>query len=153
MKDTAKISKSTTGWYYGLKLHVVKDYDHKLVYIALTLANVDDRKELEKIFQYFKDSGSLFVGDKGYLSEEMKQLARESGNYLLTGVKSSPDQKGLASWLDIHLVHNRASIETIFSVLKERLGLVSTIPRSVQGYITHYINTIFGYLMLKTLNI
>jgi hypothetical protein len=153
MKDIAKISKSTTGWYYGLKLHVVKDYDHKLVYVALTLANVDDRKELKKIFQYFKGSGSLFVTDKGYLSEEMKQLAKESGNYLLTGVKSSPDQKGLASWLDIHLIHNRASIETIFSVLKERLGLVSTIPRSVQGYIAHYINTIFGYLMLKTLNI
>lgn len=151
MYDYATISKSTTGWYYGLKLHSVMDYNNNPLYFAFTLANVDDRVPLESIFRLFPASStpSIFVADKGYQSKEKEELAKRYNHILLTGKRVSKHIRTLASQLDIHLLHQRARIEAIFSLLKERLNLVNTLPRSVLGYLSHYIHTIFGYLIGK----
>lgn len=155
MSDYATISKSTTGWYYGLKLHSVIDYENTPLYFTFTLANIDDRVPLESIFRLFSSSStnsslsSIFVADKGYQSREKEELAKEYNHILLTGKRKSKKLRTLASQLDIHLLHQRARIEAIFSLLKERLNLVNTLPRSVLGYLSHYIHTIFGYLIGK----
>lgn len=155
MSDYATISKSTTGWYYGLKLHSVMDYNNNPLYFTFTLANIDDRVPLESIFKLFSPTptnfslSSIFVADKGYQSKEKEELAKEYNHILLTGKRKSKKLRILASQLDIHLLHQRARIEAIFSLLKERLNLVNTLPRSVLGYLSHYIHTIFGYLIGK----
>jgi len=43
----------------------------------------------------------------------------------------------------------RLRVETLFSVLKERLNMVTSLPRSVGGYFAHYIHVIFGYMFNK----
>jgi hypothetical protein len=47
--------------------------------------------------------------------------------------------KGLASLEQREGLKGRNIIETVFSVLKDRLGLVTSLPRSLDGYLTHYI--------------
>jgi Transposase DDE domain len=147
MKAWATSSKTTTGWWYGLKLHTVEDYNGLPLYFQLTTAKTDDRVPLESVFKLFNNS--VFVADKGYQSKEKEELAKSYNHILLTGKKKSKHLTTLASWLDIHLLHQRARIETVFSLLKERLGLINTLPRSVKGCLAHYIRTIFGYLVLK----
>jgi Transposase DDE domain len=147
MQDYATLSKSTTGWFFGLKLHTVIDYDNKPLYFALTTGKTDDRAILPYIFNLFDNS--VFVADKGYQSQEKEESAKQYNHILLTGKKKSSKQKILASWFDIHLLHERARIEVVFSVLKERLHLINTLSRSVKGVLSHYVHTLFGYLLLK----
>jgi hypothetical protein len=42
----------------------------------------------------------------------------------------------------------RSRIETVFNILKERYGLVTSLPRSINGYLSHYIRVLFCYLVI-----
>jgi hypothetical protein len=60
--------KSTMGWFYGFKLHLVIDEKGEIINAKLTPGNCDDRKPVEKLIEYFQ--GVIF-GDKGYLSADL----------------------------------------------------------------------------------
>jgi Transposase DDE domain len=40
--------KSSTGWFFGFKLHIVTNHGGELLDIKLTAGNVDDRKALSQ---------------------------------------------------------------------------------------------------------
>ena len=147
MKGLAKFSKSTTGWYLGLKLHLICDYStRKVISYSITESTYDDRRFLGHIMlsPMFKYTKTLFVADKGYLGPKLETLARETGNYFISGKKASKKQRGLLSQFDIYLIHNHAKIETLFSNLKLNYSLVSTRSRSKLGYFFNYIFGIFS---------
>jgi len=150
MKEFAEYSKSTMGWYYGFKLHLTCDYETKNpIHLMFSNAKLDDRKYLEKCMtssNLFFQSGTMFVADKGYQAEWLENLAKETGNYLLTGKRKSKKMKILASQFDIYLLHNRAKIESVFGTLKQNHFLASTRSRSIIGYLFTYIFSIFSYL-------
>jgi Transposase DDE domain len=93
MAGFAQYSKSTTGWYYGLKLHAICDYSNtRALFITITNATIDDRIVLAKSMlnpNLFYNSRTLFVADKGYQAKWLELLAYQTGNYLLTGKKKS----------------------------------------------------------------
>lgn len=150
MKDFAEYSKSTMGWYYGIKLHLVCDYTNQQrpLFVHFSNAKLDDRQVLAVVMKsdIFRNSGTMFVADKGYLAKWLEDLAYETGNYLLTGKKTTKKMKVLASQFDIYLLHNRAKIETLFSRLKLNYFMASTRSRSPLGYIFNYLNSIFTLL-------
>ena len=117
MKNVAQYSKSTTGWYYGWKLHLTMDYEtSRVLHLEPSEAKLDDRKYLESIMKdpkLFLESGSMFVADKGYQAQWLQVLATQTGNYLITGLKKSKKMRKILSQFDIYLIHNRAKIETI----------------------------------------
>ncbi len=47
-KDIATIVKSTMGWFYGFKLHIVVNDKGELLNFIITQANVDDRSPLKQ---------------------------------------------------------------------------------------------------------
>jgi hypothetical protein len=150
MKDTANYSKSTIGWYYGFKEHLICDWEtKKALKIEFSKSNQDDRIFLANTLKssLFYLSGTMFVGDKGYQAKWLQDLATQTGNYLLTGVKTSKNQKILASQFDIYLLHNRAKIETLFSNLKINYNLVNTRSRSILGYVFNYIFANFSLVV------
>ena len=57
--------------------------------------------------------------------------------------------KGLASLEQREQLKGRSIIETGFSVLKDRLGLVTSLPRSLDGYLTHYILLLLAYQLAR----
>lgn len=148
MKSVATRSKSSLGWFYGLKLHALTDALGNLLEIRFTTGNVDDRKILDVFLEKLHDS--MVIADAGYLSPALERKAGKNNNILLTCMRKN--MKKLASFLDICLLNLRPRIEVLFSILKERLGLVTSLPRSVNGYLAHYIHTIFGYLVLKAIS-
>jgi len=147
-KKIATRGRSSFGWFYGLKLHAVTDLFGNLLMIKFTTAKTGDRK----ILDFFLDKlhSSIILADAGYASKELERKAAKKGHFLLTCVKRNA--KKLTTFLDICLLNLRPRIESVFSVLKERLGLVTSLPRSIDGYLAHYIHVIFGYLMLKTIS-
>ena len=64
----AKRGKTSTGWFYGFKLHlIINDVGEILVYM-LTAGDVDDRVPVPELA---KDLLGKLFGDKGYISQEL----------------------------------------------------------------------------------
>ena len=67
-KNIAKRGKSSTGWFYGFKLHVVVNDCGELVAFMITSGSVDDRKTVPEMC---KDLTGKLIGDKGYISKNL----------------------------------------------------------------------------------
>jgi len=63
-----EIGKSTKGWFYGFKLHVICDNKEELVSCKITQGNVDDRVP---VLQLAKNISGKSFGDKGYIFQEI----------------------------------------------------------------------------------
>lgn len=72
----AERGKTTMGWFYGFKLHSVMNHHGEVVTFDLTPGNVDDRTPLDQFQPHL--FGKLF-GDKGYLSQKLRDALRELG--------------------------------------------------------------------------
>jgi len=142
MKQLANKSKSTTGWFYGLKLHIVCDELGNLVEISFTSGNVDDRIFLKQFLD--KIENKIIGADAGYVSKECQEKAKENNNILLTAIRSN--MKGLGVKWQQKVLNMRSTVERCFSVMKTRLNLISTLPRSINGYLSHYIRVLFMYV-------
>ena len=144
MRSIATKSKSTTGWWYGLKLHVLCDKQGNLMKIKFTTATTSERSVLSEFMNQIHDS--VIVADAGYISKDLDIRASLNQNKLLTAVRKN--MKTLATLYDNRCMNMRSRIETVFDILKERYKLVTSSPRSVSGYLAHYIRAIFCYLIL-----
>lgn len=148
MKNLATRSKTTTGWFYGLKLHILSDLEGNILKIRFTTAKVGDREVLDQFLESVSES--IILGDAGYCSKEMERKAAKQHNILITSLRKN--MRRIAVQYQIRLLNLRGRVETVFSVLKERLGLVSTLARSVNGYLAHYIHVLFGYFFSKAIS-
>lgn len=63
----AERGKTSMGWFFGFKLHIVINHKGEIVSFCITKGNVDDRTPLEPLF---KNLEGVAAGDKGYLSKE-----------------------------------------------------------------------------------
>jgi len=63
--------KTSVGWFYGFKLHLVVNDQGELLAFCLTPGNVDDRHPVPKLATGL--IGKLF-GDKGYLSQPPSRI-------------------------------------------------------------------------------
>lgn len=148
MKRIATRSKTTTGYFYGLKLHALTDHQGHLLELAFTTANVGDRKVLDAFLDQL--ANSLVIADSGYISQKLEKKALHRNNLLLSGARNS--MKRLITPLEQFLLNMRVRIEQVFSVLKERYGLISSLPRSELGYLAHYSRVLFGYLFVPLIS-
>src|ERR687895_2060549 len=79
-----------------------------------------------------------------------RQAQREAlGIRLTTTDPAKENRKGLASLEQREQLKGRSIIEMVFSVLKDRLGLVTSLPRSLDGYLTHYILLLLAYQLAR----
>lgn len=87
-KGIAKRGKTSTGWFYGLKLHLVINQIGQPMSFTVTAGNVaDNNKELMlKLCQHIK--GKAF-GDKGYINKEVWDELLENGLLFITKRKKN----------------------------------------------------------------
>jgi hypothetical protein len=147
-KGLATISRSSRGWYYGLKLHGVVDELGNLLNVRITTATVDDRFPVKNLI---KNLSGKFVADAGYLSEELTRTLKDMGKGFLTGVRKN--MKKILTEEDHQTLKKRQYIESVFSVLTERLKIRTSLPRSIQGMLSHYIYALLSYQIFKFLRV
>src|SRR6516225_9922877 len=81
----ARRGKTSVGWFYGFKLHVVVNDRGELLAFCLTPGNRDDRKPVPRLAQRL--FGRLF-GDKGYISAPLaERLFLAQGLRLITKLR------------------------------------------------------------------
>lgn len=136
------------GFYYGLKLQLITNINGLPLDLQFTTTKIGDRNWLEsRCKSLFKDSGCLFVGDKGYLGKDFNSQIIKTGNYLLTGVKKGKNIKlPLASW-QMELLKLRARIETCFGKLKNNNNLTATKARTVKGFLFNLVLAVFSFVV------
>lgn len=141
MKQFAKWGKTGKGWYYGLKMHLITDLDGKVLAIKFTSGNIDDR---EVVMDLAKGMDGIFVADAGYIKQELGEEFHEEGKRVLL-VKPKANMKKLATLVDTYLYSQRMRIELNFRTLKMFYGLVTSLPRSVFGYLANYSYALLAY--------
>jgi hypothetical protein len=139
----AQRGKSSTGWFYGFKLHLVVNELGEIVNFVFSPGNVDDRNEnlMGKLTQ--KLFGKLF-GDKGYLSKKLFEFLWGKGIQMITKLKRNM-KNVLIPIVDKLLLRKRALIESINDQLKNISQLEHTRHRSPVNAMVNWISALVAY--------
>lgn len=142
-KGYAELGKSTMGWYFGFKLHLICNERGELLNFMLTKANVDDRNP--EVFNRLTDNvfGKLFA-DKGYISQGLFERLFNDGIEIVTGLKCNM-KNTLMPLYDKILLRKRSVIETINDELKNVAQLVHSRHRSVFNFAMNVLSVLAAY--------
>lgn len=140
-KDVAQKGKSSTGWFFGFKLHCIINSRGEIINFYITPGNVADNNPnvLDKITQ---DIFGKLIADKGYIGA-FKQLYNK-GITLIHGIRKNMKNK-LMPFVDKLLLKKRGAIESVFGILKEWFGLESSKNRSQLAYFIQIFSSIAAY--------
>jgi IS5 family transposase len=142
-KGIAEKSKSSVGWYFGFKLHLVINDKGEIMAFKLTAANVDDRKPVPDLMKAL--IGKLF-GDKGYISQELSDKLLEQGIQLITRVKKNMKNK-LIPLQDKLLLRKRAVIESVNDQLKNICQIEHSRHRSIWNFLVNVLGALIAYAL------
>ena len=140
-KQLAKRGKTSTGWFYGFKLHLVINDRGELLAFQVTPANTDDRQPVPKLTQGL--TGKL-LGDKGYWSKKLFETLMEQGLQLITRVKHNMKNQ-LMPVEDKILLRKRALIKTVNDQLKNISQLEHTRHRSMANFRVNLLCALIAY--------
>jgi IS5 family transposase len=140
-KGLAKRGKTTSGWFYGFKLHLIINDKGEILSFLLTPGNIADVSVLEALSKGIV--GKLF-GDKGYISDKIMNRLLEHGLQLFTSLRSNMKQK-LMSLKDKILLRKRSLIETVNDQLKNISQIEHTRHRSVGNFLANLLSGIVAY--------
>jgi transposase len=132
--------KTSTGWFYGFKLHLVVNDQGEILRFCLTPGNVDDRKPVPHLAKNL--FGKLF-GDKGYISQPLAQSLRDLFDLQLITKLRRNMKNQLMTWSDRILLRRRAIIETIIDQLKNISQIEHSRHRSVTNF---FVNVLCGLI-------
>ena len=142
-KGFAAKGKTSTGWFFGLKLHMIINNLGELVRFQISRGNVADNNAKVLFTLTKKLCGTLFA-DKGYQMNEDKRLLLELDLLLTFIVKPKANSKKAEEPL-LHkdkLWHKkRSTIESVIDIQKEHLDLNLNRRRScINGFATIFAN-------------
>lgn len=144
-KGIAAFGKNWQGWHYGFKLHAACNTKGQLAAVYFTPANESDSQQIPKLVN---DATMVAVGDGGYTASVMRRkMWREHGCFVLSPPHPTQKKQVLERW-QLALLQARPRIECVFDYLKEHLLLVTSFPRSVQGYALHYTRVLLAYQLM-----
>ena len=139
----AERGRTSTGWFYGFKLHLVINDRGELLNVMLTPGNVDDRKPVPKLVREL--FGKLF-GDKGYISKPLYELLRQTfGVQLVTKLRSNSKNRSPMPLADRLLLRKRALVETVIDQLKNISQIEHSRHRSVTSFMVNLLCGLIAY--------
>lgn len=143
MSDFATKSKTGKGYYFGVKLHLSADVVGRVLALKFSTATGNDRTIFKKMNQRLL---GIFVADAGYVGEDFtRDFFIENERMVLTATRSN--MKKIATDVQIKLLNLRMKVEVHFRMLKIVYGFVTSMPRSIDGYLTHYLGAITAHLL------
>jgi hypothetical protein len=141
----ARRGKTSVGWFYGFKLHVVVNDRGELLAFCLTPGNTDDRRPVPRLVR--RVFGRLF-GDKGYISATLaERLFLDYGLRLITKLRKNM-RNVLMDLCDKLLLRKRALIEIINDQLKNVCQIEHTRHRSATNFLVHLLAGLTAYCHL-----
>jgi hypothetical protein len=140
-KGLAQRGKSTMGWFYGFKLHVIINNKGEIMAIKVTSGNTDDRSVLDEITKHLQ--GKVF-GDKGYISKSLVAKLWQRGLHLITGIKRNM-KNYLMPVIDKLMLRGRFIVESVFNIMKNNMNLEHSRHRSSINFCINILACITAY--------
>ena len=142
-KDIANVGKSTMGWFYGFKLHLIINEKGEVLSFTITQANIDDREPLKNEGFLKGIFGKLFA-DKGYISKKLADILFVDGVHLITQLRNNM-KNCLMTLSDKILLRKRSVIETVNDELKNMCQIEHSRHRSIGNFLTNLISGLIAY--------
>jgi hypothetical protein len=143
--NIADFGKNHQGWHYGFKLHASINPKNQLCGFALTPASIYDAQKLPNLINH---NTRVAVGDSHYGASVMRAAVWKKFGTLVVAPPHFKQKKKLITWWQHKLLTMRPKIESVFDYLKEHLHLVTSFPRSVSGYLIHYLRILLAYQIM-----
>lgn len=140
-KDIAKRGKTSMGWFFGFKLHLVVNHIGEIMSFCLTRGNVDDRKTVRHMLKKLKGT---VAGDRGYISKELTEDLHKIGINFLTKTKKKMAEKTFSTFEKM-VMSGRAIIETIFDQMKAICQIEHTRHRKPDNFLANLIAGLVAY--------
>ena len=142
-KDLAQVGKSTMGYFFGFKLHLVINDKGELLNFVITQGNVDDREPL-KNENFIKSLKGKLYGDKGYISQELTNILFINGLHLITNIRNNM-KNVLMEMKDKIMLRKRSVIETVNDELKNMCQIEHSRHRCFNNFITNLLSGLIAY--------
>ena len=140
----AEPTKTSLGWFYGFKLHLVINTVGELLSADFTLANIDDRVPVAELVRHL--SGKLY-GDKDYISKDLREHLATQGIQLVYKVRKNMDPLAL-SQTDVVMLKRRMLVESVIKELKTQTQLQHTRHRSFINFEVNMVSALIAYTYL-----
>lgn len=147
-KGIARKGKTSTGWFFGLKLHLVINHLGQIVSFLITPGNVADNNKgvLHRLLQGL--SGRC-AGDKGYWTTLFETFLGEQGLILLVRPKKKMKQKPLVLPADVRFMKQRSLIESVYDILDTVCNVEHSRHRSPVNGLANMLSALIAYQYLE----
>jgi len=135
--------KTTMGWFFGFKLHLVVNDRGEILSFQLTPGNIDDR---DPVLTLSKDLIGKLFADKGYISKALQTELLDKGISMITGVRKNMKNQ-LIPMCDKLLLRKRSIIETINDQLKNISQIEHSRHRSFVNFLLNLITGLIAYCL------
>ena len=140
--DLAERGHTSTGWFYGLKIHLVVNNLGQCVNFRFSSGNVHDANP-DILRHMLKDLNGNCYGDKGYLSKIFEELL-QNGIKLVTKIRKNMKNK-LMPLKEKYQLFKRGMIESVFDILMTVFDIEHTRHRSSKNGFAHMIAALAAY--------
>lgn len=143
MRGLSNWGHSGKGFFYGLKMTITTDLKRQMLGVKFSSGNGNDREIFKKLN---KDMEGIFVADAGYISKNLeKEFYIENKRILFARPKAN--MKRLATEWQLALYETRMQIELNFRNLKMFNNLLTSLPRSIDGYFGNYVYSLLAFVL------
>ena len=143
MAGLATLGRSSKGWYFGLKMTMTRDAEGRLLALRFTSATANDRDIFRAIN---KNIWGIIVADAGYVSKALERDMNVDGKRWVLIRPYKAMKKVMTKWQE-ELYKGRFQIEFDFRSLKLFHGLVTSLPRSINGYLANYLQALTSFVL------
>ena len=139
--EIAEYGRTSVGWFFGLKLHIVINDRGELLTFKVTRGHRSDCQEAQSLLTMLE---GLAFGDKGYISKKLFDSLFQQGLKLITRQRKNMKEVTRTAY-EKQLLDQRGIIETVIGHLKHHYHVWHTRHRSVINAMTHLIAALAAY--------
>lgn len=142
-RQKAKRGKTSVGWFFGFKLHLIINHKGEILSFYFSKANTHDgnRKVIKSLTKTV--SGKLYE-DKGYIGKSLAESLKKEGTELITKIKKNMKSQNLSPE-DKLLLRKRAIVEIVINQLKNISRIQHTRHRSEKGFMLNQLAGLAAY--------
>jgi len=140
-KQIASFGRTSVGWFFGLKLHLVTNERGELIAFKITSGSSSDSKSAQSLLSALQ---GLAFGDKGYIGKKLFETLFQKGLKLITRKRKNM-QSMILNEYEQQLLNQRNTIETVINHLKFHYQVWHTRHRSMINAMTHLISALAAY--------
>ena len=141
-EQIAQYGKTSVGWFFGLKIHLVVNNIGELIAFKITHGNRHDTAAAQTLLDSLR---GLAFGDKGYIGKKLFEMLIKNGLKLITRKRKNMKEQLNISTYEQQLLNQRGIIETIFNCLKHKYHIWHTRHRSVLNAMAHLMAALAAY--------